>query len=178
MSDVAKTGPGLHRIRGLAWHSGGEEEREEVLAAAAAATEGEVERLLLSSSKPTVNNAGNDHGRQKGREKEMWVWVAGVNITGKHEMLGYFNKEKKRQFRHSQGTGDAERREEVKRRGVEGEEEGGKEVAERQRQGRETESERGTSQQLTSCQPEIETDPLNHTVTPVASSTFFRFFLI
>lgn len=70
----------------------------------------EVERLLLSSSKSTVNNAGNyqggqkkkgatglwrtredgkEGGRRKEREEEGKHYSS---VPSKHEMLGYFNK--------------------------------------------------------------------------------------
>ena len=72
----------------------------------------EVERLLLSSSKSTVNNAGNYQGRQKnwgdralgsergregrrkgGRQKEREEEGKHYSsVPSKHEMLGYFNK--------------------------------------------------------------------------------------
>lgn len=60
----------------------------------------EVERPLLSSSKSTVNNAGNYQetkkgeskgGRQKEREEEGKYCSS---VPSKHEMLGYFNKKK------------------------------------------------------------------------------------
>lgn len=72
--------------------------------------EKEVERLLLSSSKSTVNNAGNYQGRQKkgrqgsgeqeikgkgegGRKKEREEEGKHYSsVPSKHEMLGYFNK--------------------------------------------------------------------------------------
>lgn len=71
----------------------------------------EVERVLLSSSKSTVNNAGNDQGdkkksgdghwrtrergRKEGREEERKRGGGSKHhssVPSKHEMLGYFNK--------------------------------------------------------------------------------------
>lgn len=75
----------------------------------------EVERLLLSSSKSTVNNAGNYQGRQKKWRRGLWRTSEGgkeggreggrkkereeeeegkhySSVPSKHEMLGYFNK--------------------------------------------------------------------------------------
>lgn len=76
MSDLPKLDLACTKIGRLALHLGEKEEKEEeevkvVVLAAAAAAGKEVERLLSSSSKLAVNNAGNDHGRQKRERKRL-----------------------------------------------------------------------------------------------------------
>lgn len=98
----------------------------------------EVERLLLSSSKSTVNNAGNYQGRQKkkgrdgdlenergreggrkggrGQKEREEEGKHYSSVPSKHEMLGYFNKkppfiwERKRETACKRKTAETQRK--------------------------------------------------------------------